>query len=332
MSGLFLITAVLVLAFPQGLHRYRVPGPVLDSIVERLPAGTSRTEIRDLIDTCGLPRMAILPPRPDDPLQSRLVAHLSRQLAPRGIQVVDGEDHQARQARQADLVYSETGNSEIATRILLAEQGDYGLSWSLEIDIDGPTMLYGIETWEATAAGRFRLQDLRQERELATAEVREQARQQLRERAINDAIQLMASELAMDLVDPILTSWFAATAGEGAVMITVSGRVERLPDVVAELESIPGVHALRRLTPETPPRLLVMTDLSADTLVQRLGRGEATSCRDIRIVIRQGLWWALWIVGGVGVAVAAAVTMLILTGPREIDDDAATPHSRPRDP
>ncbi|MCH2134240.1 MAG: hypothetical protein MK116_10860 [Phycisphaerales bacterium] len=311
--------SLLLLSLSIGLPSVAAaPDPVTlrTAIMEAWPSGATPTigVIDTMIQDCGQPQVVLMPPRPGDPLQATLVAQLANDLEPLGIDVLDGERLQSDQEREADMVYAETSDAAAASRVLLGQHGGYDLKWRLEVAIDGPTMLYEVETWEASGSLQATIVDVLTGEELPGIDVTSSSRQQSREAALDRAIEILVTQLASEVGPPILRHWYGFAVGDGLVRIDVRGKVENLDAVKASLLAIEGVESVTRASPAEPVRLLARGWRTAQQIVADLGQGTTQSCRHVTIFIRTGLWWALWVVGGVGGVVAIIVIVMLLTG------------------
>ena len=255
--------------------------------------------IRDLVTQCGHPTLLVMPPRPGDPLQATLVSRLSEELSPLSFNVEDGERIQSDIERDADRTYAETSDAAAATRVLLARQGDYELVWRLEVDIDGPRDLYGVETWKATARLKATLVDLVVGRKLPTLEIDAQARQRTREAALDQSIEAAANQLAERASGPLLRNWYAASIGENVLIVESPGSQRRQELLAQRLENLPGVSTVERASPAEPPRLLVVGYLTAMDLVNQLGEGKAITRHHVFLSGRSLTWWWLLLPGGI---------------------------------
>ncbi|MBG84721.1 MAG: hypothetical protein CMJ40_09265 [Phycisphaerae bacterium] len=255
-----------------------------------LTQGTDIDSIIRIQQACGLPTLIVTPSRPGNPLQRRLVSSLDSFLAPFSIEVVDQESSRADQERAADLVYSETSDPARATSILLARRGDYDLHWILEVAIDGPEMVYGIETWEATAQLHATVSDLLIGRDIETIEFSARSRKENRESAIDTSIDSVLNQLGIRTERIVLDDWYGFIDGNATILVQCDNpeldpvRLER------ELSDLNGVTSAIRLMPDTPVRFQVTGALMAKDVVDGLQQGRVESCRFVVIGSYPGIW------------------------------------------
>jgi hypothetical protein len=270
------------------------PSSLAGAIVNVLADGTSEEAIASLIEDCGPPRIIIMPPRPGEPLQETLVSRLGDTFASIGIDIVDGERALADQSREADLAYAQSNDAAAATRILLARTGDYEMTWSMDVAMEGPMEIYGVETWEAKIDLRATLVDLLTGNEIDSIAVTHASRQQTRERSLDQAVESVVTSLADDAVLPILRNWYGVAAGDGIVQVEISGDSHRVDELQKQLISIAGVRSVTRSLPAEPPRLLVHGNMNAMELSTQLGQGDPVSCRKLVIESNARPLWVIW--------------------------------------
>ncbi|MEE2906672.1 MAG: hypothetical protein VX527_02465 [Planctomycetota bacterium] len=283
-------------------------------IVQAWPDASRPTveSVEGLLVQCGRPNVLIVPPRPSDPLQGSLVSQLSKELAPLSFIVEDGERLQLAQERDADRTFAETSDATAAARVLLARQGDFELKWHIEVAMDGPKDLYGVETWQATAHLHATLVDLLLNRELPAIDVESQVRQRTREDALDQSIAAVTNDLARAASRPLLRSWFAASIGQNVVLVDVSGQPDDLVPLQDRLQQLPGVNSVARASPAEPPRLLVEGSLTAGDVVDQLGEGRVIACRQIALSTGAPLWWLVLV--PIGLLLAVIVLVLVFRG------------------
>ena len=327
-----LVLAWLLFSSP-GVNDPHNPSPLSNQaflILQAWPDDSRPTieSVEELLVQCGQPVILVVPPRPGDPLQGSLVSQLSKELSPLSFIVEDGERLQLVQERDADRTFAETSDASAATRVLLARQGDYELKWHIEVAMDGPKDLYGVETWQATAHLHATLVDLLLDRELPAIDVESQVRQRTRENALDQSIASVTNDLARAASQPLLRNWYAASVGQNVVLVDVSGRQSDLIPLQNRLQQLPGVNSVARATPSEPPRLLVEGSLTAGDVVDQLGEGRVVACRQIALSTGGPLWWLILV--PLGILLAVIVLILVFRqhggGPETpVADPSSTP-------
>ncbi|MCH2152365.1 MAG: hypothetical protein MK089_03395 [Phycisphaerales bacterium] len=280
-------------------------------ITDLLADGTSVEAITNLIDTCGQPQIVIIPPRPGEPLQETVVSRVGDSLASLGINSLDGERVNAEQEREADLAYSQSNDAAAATRILLARAGDYELNWSMDVAMEGPMEIYGVETWEAKVDLHATLVDLVTGEDIESITATQAARQQTRERALDQAIETVIDVLAQEAALPILSRWYGMASGDGFVQVRISASSAVVDQIQQQLAGVEGVQSVMRSLPTEPPRLMVHGSLNAQELSIRIGQGEPISCRELLIVSGTRSSWILW--AGIGSLVILVIASRIVS-------------------
>ena len=256
-------------------------------------AQAQRTDIESIIrlqEACGLPTLIVTPSRPGNPIQSRFVSSLDSFLAPFSIEVVDQESSQASQEREADLVFSETNDPSEATRILLARTGDYEIEWSLEVSIDGPDLVYGLETWEATAQLHATVSDLLIGRDIETIELEGRSRKEDREAAIDTSIGSVLNQLGVRVERAVIDDWYGYIDGNGTVLVQCEDTGVDLVQLEQDLSSLSGVTSSMRLMPEQPARFQLTGAVMARDVVAELEQGRVDSCRLVVIGSSERNW------------------------------------------
>lgn len=264
-----------------------------------------------LRSVCSHPKVIVLPPRPGDPLQPQLVTRLADELRSLDIDVIDGERLQASQERDADLVYAETSDPAAASRILLAKRGDFELSWRLEVAIEGPKDLYGVETWEARGEAHLTLISLRVDKVRAgldDIEVVATARQRTREEALDQSIKKVTSEIASRIRGPILQDWYGFAMGGGIVLVDATEFGNQVGELKKKLEQLDGVRSVSARSPGEPGQLLVRGSRTAPELAAELGWGPPVSCHYLK-ASPGGLGW--WLAIPIVIGAIAVVGLLV---------------------
>jgi hypothetical protein len=197
--------------------------------------------------------------------------------------LLDGEQVQADQQREADLTYAQTEDASQAAQVLLTSRGDFELSWRLEVNIEGPTLLYGVETFQATSQLSADLTERILATPLGTTQLDASARQQTREGALDDAIEAAINQLGPDVAAAIIQNWYAASQGPHHIIVTVQGSLDDVDPIITQLEEAPGVTWVARLHGAARLRVQVVHGLFAEDLAQILGQGTALSCGHLQI-------------------------------------------------
>ena len=188
------------------------------------------------------------------------------------------------------------------------------MNWSMDVAMEGPMEIYGVETWEAKIDLRATLVDLLTGNEIDSISLTQSSRKETRERALDDSIKSAVTSLANESALPVLRNWHGLAAGSGIVRVDLSGDAHRVDEIQRQLLSIAGVKSVTRGLPAEPPRLLVRGSLDALDLSTQLGQGDPVSCRNLVIESGSRSLWMIW-AGLIG----AAILIRLVKGKQRID-------------
>ncbi len=284
-----------IIGFPNSVPETGIGLIQFESQAQANPARSVEIDsIIQIQESCGLPTLVVTPSRPGNPIQSRLVSALDAFLSPFAIQVVDQESKQESQERAADIAFADSNDAAKATRILLARKGDYELRWNLEVAVEDPEIVYGIETWRATAQLHATVSDLLIGRDIGTIDLETRSRRETRESAIDSSIESILDELGIRTERFVIDDWYGLVIGEARILVHCEGDGVDAALLNRDLSAIEGVVESTRLMPDSPIRFQVTGALQAEDIVTALRRGRAESCRLVILGSSNGSWFGLY--------------------------------------